>query len=356
MRKTISIAVCTLLAVFLVSPALMNAQTGLNWGEGFDTGLYQSGTKYAQAGMTFLNIDPTARVAALGGTRAATTGTEADIFANPAALAMMDGIGVTLARTNWLVDIGITGAAAAFSAGNYGVFGISLVNVDYGDIPRTIPYKGYDPALRNTGYIQTGTFSPSDMAIGLSYARQIISQFYVGGNVKWATENLGDVPVIDQLTGETITAHNSVNNVVLDFGTLYYPGFKDLRFGVNFRNFSNQSDYYNQRFELPLTFDFGIAMDLMKLFPGQSNNQLTLALDAVHPRDYSERVNMGLEYNFANTLFLRGGYKFNSSEAGLTAGLGIDYDLAGVGLRADYAYSAFGLFGAVHRFTIGFGL
>jgi len=356
MRKTISVALCTLLAVFLVNPAIVHAQTGLNWGEGFDVGLYQPGTKYAQAGMTFLNIDPTARVAALGGTRASATGTEEDIFANPAAMAMMDGIGVTLSRTNWLVDIGITGAAAAFSAGNYGVFGVSLVNVDYGDIPRTIPYKGYDPDLRNQGYIQTGTFSPSDYAIGLSYARQIISQFYAGANVKWAYENLGDVPVIDELTGETVTAKNSVNNIVLDFGTLYYPGFKDLRFGVNFRNFSNQSDYYNQRFELPLTFDFGIAMDLMTLFTDQSNNKLTLALDAVHPRDYSERVNMGLEYSLSDILFLRGGYKFNSSEQGLSAGLGVDYDLGGVGIKADYAYSAFGLFGAVHRFTIGFGL
>ena len=44
-------------------------------------------TKYAQAGMGFLKIDPAADVAALGGTHIGTAGRATAMFSNPAALA-----------------------------------------------------------------------------------------------------------------------------------------------------------------------------------------------------------------------------------------------------------------------------
>jgi hypothetical protein len=353
MRKTTFTLTLLAFAVFLILPSGSYGQGGLNWGEGFDEGLYEPGTKYAQAGMTFLSIDPGARTAALGGTKVGAVGSAESMFGNPATLAMVQGVDVFFSQTNWIVDIGLMGVGAAFNAGNLGVFGVNFVSTDYGDIPRTYPYSGFDPELRSVGYIQEGTFTVEEYAVGLSYAKQVISQFYVGGNLKYAHQNLGDVLVIDRFTGDEVMSENEVNNLVFDLGTLYYPGYKDLRFGVAFRNFSNQSDYHDARFELPLTFDFGIAMDLLKIFQENGNNQLTLAVDAVHPRDWDERVHVGVEYDYMGMLFLRGGYKFNYSEEGLTAGLGIDYEIGGVGIKADYAYSPFGIFENVNRFSIG---
>lgn len=311
--------------------------------------------KYGQAGMKFLTIDVGARVAAMGGTAIGVTGDAAAMFVNPAGLSMVQGLDAMTGTTNWIADINHLGVGVAYGLGNIGTFGFSLVTMDYGDLRRTIPYSGFDPEQRAKGFQDLGSFNVQEYAVGLSYARQIMSQFYIGGSVKYAYQNLGSVTIIDQFTGQETEVENDLNNLVFDFGTLYYPGFKDLRFGVSIRNFSNQVDYYDQRFELPLTFDFGMAMDLMQLWNGDSNNKLTLALDALHPRDYSERIHSGLEYNLSDILFLRGGYKFNYDEEGLTAGLGIQYGLSGVRIRGDYAYSEFGMFDAVHRFTIGIG-
>ncbi len=308
--------------------------------------------KFAQAGMSFLKIDVGSRIAAMGGTHASTSSTALDAFANPAGLAYVEGFDVMASSTTWIADINHYGLAAAYNAGVWGTFGLNLVWMDYGTFQRTIPVDDL------AGFASDGTFTVSEFAIGISYARQISDQFAVGGNIRYAEQDLGEVTIFDEIQGENRTVGNSVDNIVLDFGTTYFTGFRDLRFGMSIRNFSNQSDYFDQRFELPLNFDFGVAMDLLQIPEegGPENSELTLAVDWQHPRDFSERLHAGIEYGFLETFYLRTGYKFNYDEEGFTAGLGVDYDLTGVGaIRADYAYSDFGeFFDAVHRITIGF--
>ncbi len=338
MKKIVSTVTLTVLLGFFASPEISQAQP----------------VKYGQAGMKFLTIDVGGRLAAMGGTAIGVAGDASAMFTNPAGLSIIRGIDAMAGNTSWIADINHFGAAVAYGTGQVGTFGVSLVSMDYGEFKRTAPYSGFDPEKRVIGYIDQGTFNVAEYAVGLSYARQIMSQFYVGGTVKYAYQNLGSVVIIDQYLGEEREAENDISNLVFDFGTLYYPGFHDLRFGVTIRNFSNQADYYDQRFELPLTFDFGMAMDLMQLWsPGENGTQLTLAVDALHPRDYAERIHTGLEYNISDMLFLRGGYKFNYDEEGLTAGIGVRYGMQNVNMRVDYAYSAFGIFDAVHRFSLG---
>ncbi len=314
-------------------------------------------TKFAQAGMGFLKIDVGADVAALGGTHMGTTGRATAMFSNPAAMALLDGGDVTAGVTDWIADIQLYGLAAAYRVGDIGVFGVNIVSMDYGTFRRTRPWQsGDDPGLRDQGYIDQGEFEVTELAVGISYARQITGQFYIGGNIRYALQDLGSVQIIDAFTGNIIDTDNEVNSIVFDFGTIYYPGFHDLRFGASVRNFSNQSDYFDQRFELPLTLDFGIAMNVLNLFnaaQGPSNSELTLALDWVHPRDFGERLHLGLEYGFLDTVFLRGGYKFNYDEESFTGGLGVQLERSGYGIRADYAYGAFGeFFGSVNRITL----
>jgi hypothetical protein len=82
-------------------------------------------------------------------------------------------------------------------------------------------------------------------------------------------------------------------------------------------------------------------------------NKLLVSYDLSQPRDYGQQHHIGLEYGFRDLLFLRGGYKLNFDEEGLTYGFGINYS----GIRVDYSYSDFGEYlNAVHRFSVGFGL
>ncbi len=325
------------------------------------TPVLSQAVKYAQAGLGFLQIAPSADVAALGGTYVGVTGKSTSIFSNPAGLASVEGIDVSAGYVAWIADIAMYSMVAALEVENVGVFGLSLISMDYGTLKGTRPWQaGDDPGLRDQGFIDLGSFSVNDLALGIAYGRAITSQFFVGANLRYARQDLSpdiNVAIIDAITGEIIdNSENVVTNFVFDFGTIYYPGFHDLRFGASLRNFSNQSDYYDQRFELPLTLDFGIAMDLLKLFQnssGSSNSQLTFAADWVHPRDYTERLHVGLEFGFINTFFLRGGYKFNYDEESVTAGLGVNLNTGGYGLRVDYSYSAFGdFFGAANRLSV----
>ncbi|HKJ68693.1 MAG TPA: PorV/PorQ family protein [bacterium] len=326
----------------------------------FSQSIHAQAIKYAQAGMPFLKLDVSPRNAAMGGAQIGVVGNPLDMFANPAGLATIEGFEVASSVTNWIVDTRLYGTGAAYNAGNLGVFGVGLIWMDYGTIERTVPVTGAgaDPELRNKGYISDGTFSVQEYALGLSYARNISSQFAIGGQVKYALQNLGDVVIYDEFADETIDRTNEVSNIVLDFGTIYYTGFKDLRFGMSFRNFSDQSDYFDQRFELPLNFTFGLAMDVLTLFSGEGglagSNNLTVAFDWVHPRDYAERQHLGLEYVFNDMLFLRGGYRFNYDEQGLTAGLGVNFEVSNIGLNVNYSYDDFGkYFNAVNRIAFG---
>lgn len=60
---------------------------------------------------------------------------------------------------------------------------------------------------------------------------------------------------------------------------------------------------------MPMTFDLGIAMDVLRTTDVSSNHSLTLDVDAIHPRDYTERMHLGAEYTFLEVFSIRTGYK-----------------------------------------------
>jgi len=96
-------------------------------------------------------------------------------------------------------------------------------------------------------------------------------------------------------------------------------------------------------------------MDIFDFMPSlQESQSLVLAIDAVHPRDYTERIHIGGEYWYMDMIALRAGYKYNYDEEGLSAGVGIKYAVeGGFGIKIDYSYSDLGVFDAVNRISIG---
>lgn len=149
---------------------------------------------------------------------------------------------------------------------------------------------------------------------------------------------------------------NSASVLVFDVGVKYYTGFRSFRFGMAFRNFSAQVKHEQIEEQLPLTFTLGIAMDMFDLLdPGHSKeSSMTLGVDFLHSNNYSERVNMGLEFITLGMIALRGGFQTNRDVASWSAGVGVFTSIEEYDVRFDYSYSQMQYFNGVNRFSLGF--
>lgn len=313
--------------------------------------------KLAQTGMKFLSVSTDARTTGISdAVTSVDLGSASAIFYNPSTMASIkDFTSVSVGNVGWIADIKYLHAAAAFApfGGDYGVFGVSFVSVDYGDFNRTIV------ASNEQGFIDVGTYSPTSFAFGIAYAKELSTKFSVGGGVRYVKQNLGSSVIdVDATSSDGYKwEDNAKSAVAFDFGILYRTGFKSLNFGMSVKNFSTELKYKRETFQLPLTFRIGLSMDAMDLINVDKNtHSLLVSIDASHPRDYSEQLFMGAEYTFINTFSVRAGYVSPSDENHFTAGFGIKRNLGGINLGIDYAYQPFDIFEDVHRFTFSFSL
>ncbi|MBM4162540.1 MAG: PorV/PorQ family protein [Ignavibacteria bacterium] len=308
--------------------------------------------KLAQTGLKFLNVGTTASVTAMGEAYTGVESASTAMFYNPAGMARMRGfIDIGLGQTKWIADISHQYLSLAVSpfGGDYGVIGLTALSVDYGEIEETIRWNNEE------GYIDLGTFSPSAMMVGVGYAQALTDRFSVGANVKYVAQNLGSSTIGFDQKNDLIKKENSVGVLAFDFGMLYRTGFKSLNFGVSVRNFSKEVRYEREGFQLPLIFRLGLSMNMIDLLgEEQEHHAFLLAVDATHPRDYPEQVNVGAEYVFMQIVAVRAGYMFNNDEYALTAGLGVQQQLSDMRIGVDYSYTPFGVFQRVHRITVRF--
>lgn len=313
--------------------------------------------KLAQTGFQFLSVPTEARASAMGEAFTTIAGNSSSIFYNPANLARTNSfMDAAISRNDWIADITYTAGSIAFNPfrGNYGTVGISVLSVDYGEFLGTV----VDPTTEK-GFMDTGTFAPSNFSVGLGYAKALTDRFSVGGQVKYVNQELGQstLPVGEAAEGITTTVDNKVDVIAFDFGTVYKTGFKSFVFGMSVRNFSQEIKYQNEGFQLPLTFSIGASMNVMDFFEGLGNmHSLLVSIDALHPRSYSERLNIGVEYIFAGILALRAGYLYNYDERDITAGFGVQKEFGNRNIAIDYAYTPFGVFDHVQRMTFRFAL
>jgi len=299
--------------------------------------------KLAQTGLQFLKVDVGARAAAMGGAFMMVGDDANAMFYNPGGIAFIQkDYDFFAARTEWIADISYTAGGLVKNFGNWGHVGVNLTTCEYGD------FIGTRVAATEKGFVETGMLDIGAYAVGVTYAKTLTNKFTVGGQIKYAAQHLGENLLAN---GETI--ENKVSGLAYDFGTIFYPGFKSFRMGMSIRNFSPQFKYQNTAFELPLKFTIGFAMDVLDFLGEHNNNSLLIAFDAIHPRDYPERIHLGGEYLFMDMVALRAGYKFNYDEEGLTGGVGFKSNFGGLDIKVDYSYSDFGIFNAVNRFSMG---
>jgi len=292
--------------------------------------------KLAQTGMKFLSFSPDARAAALGDAVTAKTGGASSLFYNPAGMARIEGMNLSAGQANWIAGITYNAVSVAY-ASDAGVFGISVMNVDYGEIQGTIR------SSNTAGYADTELFTPTANVVGLGYAIAPTDRFSVGGQVKFVNEKLGNAYLDTEGSVEGIESLD-MDAVAYDFGLMYQMDWKNLMIAMSARNFSESLKYAEEAFELPLTFRMGVAVDVI--------DNLSLSFVNERPRDYFSTTRVGFEYSLMGMLAVRAGYVTPTDEAGINLGVGFQV----AGFNVDVAYTDFGVFDPVTRVGVQFTL
>lgn len=293
--------------------------------------------KVAQSGMQYLKIGVGAEIVGRGEAGISCVKGASAMFWNPAGLGELVNHEIIFSHNSWIADISMNAAAVGVNLENWGVVGFNILWMDYGELYRTAVASSVEESAEY-GYVDQGKFSPTDLAIGFAYSKKVSSQFSFGGQIRYLYENYGSNVIVTDVGAETNT-DNILSAVSFDFGTLYYPGFESLAFSMTVQHFTRDLKYQQEKFSAPLTFKIGVSMNLLDLYDDNTSSSLLLAVDAIHPRDYSERLNIGLEYDYLGLFRLRGGYRMNYDEGNFTAGAGVRYSISNtLGMRMDVSY------------------
>ena len=289
------------------------------------------------------------------------------MYWNPAGLGYMNQSEVQFTYQPWFVDINTSFTGAGLNIPRVGVLALGIFQVSYGDMKVTTLEQ------------QSGTgefFSANDVAFSLSYSRKLAEWFSFGASAKYISSKIwhtnASAAAVD--LGVLLNTHffsptgkkedgMNVGMSISNYGTkMKYDGM-DLIFPIdqsaeeygNFRDVPGQ--YRLQGWELPLIFRVGISVNPLVL----DKHRLTLAVDALHPNNNSESVNIGMQYKLKlptfGSFFLRAGYKalfMDKSEYGATFGGGFVLRfMNNLGLKLDYCYKDIGRLGFVQSYTLG---
>jgi hypothetical protein len=345
MSRSYNVTLLMVLVALSLSGALLDAQYRDD--SGIEPPPYE---RIGQSGFRFLHLPSVARNAALAEVKGLVNNDVTAIFSNPANLVDIHRLDAAFSRLNYVAGITYITAAVGVNLNNWGAFGLHLANLDAGDMFRTENiYSESIGTTQRSGEIgaDLGTFTAGDLLVGLSYARRVTDKLSIGANVGQIRETLDST---------------KVENWNIDFGIFFRTGFKSLTLSMVARNFGPDAEFTGfselyglpQSVRMPLDFRLGVSYDILEGGNG-SPHQLTYYLEGVHPNDGPEKIHTSFEYTFLTAFSVRGGYKFNYDEQGLTLGSGINFSTRGMNGRIDYAFLDYGRLSVVHLFTVGFG-
>jgi hypothetical protein len=320
----------------LVAPLSLLSQTG---GKSFS----KSGTSAAP----FLEIAVGAPAVSMGGAFVSLANDATALYWNAAGTVGLQQSEVMLVHTNWIADTRYDFAALVLPLAGFGTLGLSFTSLSMDDMKvRTVE-------------MQEGTgeyFSAGDIAAGISYARQLSDRFSIGFTAKYIQQRIW---------------HETADAFALDVGTKFKTDlFGGLTIGAALSNFGTSmkmsgrdarqftridptklgssdqipSDVELDSWDLPLLFQFGVSTTPLK----SDEYRWTVAVDALHPTDDYESVNVGTEFSYHEVLFVRGGYQslfLDGSEGGLCVGVGLATSMFfsdNAAVHFDYAFRDMG--------------
>ncbi|MHB2025910.1 MAG: PorV/PorQ family protein [Elusimicrobiota bacterium] len=296
-------------------------------------------------GAAFLEIPTSARIEAMGETMAAASSGAESIFLNPAGLAQMDNQSsgtqateapdtqgrsqISLDYSDLLATTYAGSTAYAYSLGSAGVLAAGLIY--FSQAPQT----AYDD-LGNS----LGSFTPSDMAFSLGYAKNVRG-VRVGGDVKLIRSQIasgasGQSEAVD--LGFEAPNVGNVNDGAVDVG-------------ASISNLGPGIAVGGQTSPLPTEMRGG--------FFWHAAPSLGLGMDADFSKDQDPYVTIGAEWTLRQPSWsaaLRAGYDESVGRQGLGgfAGASAGAGLTWQNLRLDYAWAPFSDLGMTNRISIAF--
>lgn len=340
----------------------------------FITALLLLGTIPVQAARyagEFLEIGVGARGTAMGGAMTAHTGEGSSFYWNPAGMSYVQGLQVSgMYADLWegLADYSVAGVTLPITGA---VFSVNWVRLGVSDIEEhpdydqlmllpenqryvvidgdTSYYNSVQEYLLLTGAAPAGMLSNSESAVFFTFSRlnrwtldlgwsyfQIPLEMPIGASVKLINHKLGDA---------------SASGVGADFGMqirfrmddVFYEKWRaKIAWGFNYQDATRTAVDWGEGNEdaIPANFRTGVA--LIQKLPG-SDSEATLSYDSEFR--WERTHHFGLEYRYAKTLSVRGGFWGDD----WTAGAGISIWRATI----DYAYLSRDL-GTTHRVSAAF--
>ena len=303
----------------------------------------------------FLNISQGARAAGMGSAFVAVADDPSAIFWNVAGLARLKNHGATFDHTIWFADIGYNFGSASFNLGDFGVLGASFIASDVDEMSVTTISEP-----NGTGE----TFGVTDMAFSIAWAFNLTDNFSIGFNPKVVYQGIWKM---------------SDYAFAIDFGVLYNTPFEGITLGMSISNFGSKmslsgtnaivlydedanstgnngripAELDMESWDLPLGFKVGVAYRPLKT----GDHDIILSIDASHPNNDYESLNVGGEYTFNDIFSIRAGYKslfLEDSEESFSVGAGFKQKLLdNISIKFDYAYADFGRLDNIQKFSIG---
>jgi hypothetical protein len=299
-----------------------------------------------------------ARSIALGtGVVSNVKGAEAIAY-NPAGMSITDKSELIISTMRYIADINHNYIAGTFNGGRIGTFGLSVKSTSFGQIDETTEFQP-----DGTG----NTYSPVFIVAGLSYSRLLTDRISAGVTGKYIFEGV---------------MQTSANTLALDFG-VQYAFNNSLRLGVVMQNVGGKLTYKGRNLERPFQipgstpdaddgYFEGVALgsDIPSVFSfGVSYvvniaeyNSVELIGTFMNHNAAPDQISGGLEYDYRDLLFLRGGYMMNAQNQddhifGYSVGAGLKYGVGEFDFQFDYAFRQItDYFDPNHVFTFIFGL
>jgi len=303
---------------------------------------------------TFLQLTNSAKAAALGGVQVALPDPDPElILQNPALLSSDMNNSLSVNYVRYLADIGFGYGCYARDLGKYGRVAIGIQFVDYGQFV----------AASETGQI-TGSFSASDYALTLTYAKQLGNHISAGVTLKPVYSHLesyrsfgfaADLGISHQSEDQLTNLGLCFKNLGAQLTTYYDGGTREKLVGSLQLGFTHQLQHAPFRWSVT-------AYDLTQwdtaVTETDPNGITTHNEDNAPFPSLMRHLALGAEIFPENKLTLRFGYNYRrhadlstgdqTGLAGFTTGLGIKTQA----FRFNYSLSGYSRSGLVHNFSI----
>jgi len=314
-------------------------------------------SKTGTTAAAFLEIGVGASAMGMGGAFVSIANDATALYWNAAGIANMNQGQAEVVHTNWIAETNYDFAGLVVPLGNFGTLGFSYTSLNMDDMMvRTVDQP------EGTGEY----FSAGDLALNVSYARNLTDRFSIGISAKyiqqkiWHMSATGFAIDVGTLFRTDLFGGMVIGASISNFGTPLQLAGKDARQDIQVDNTklgSNSqipADIEMDSWDLPLIFQIGVSTKILNT----QDYKITIAIDALHPNNDNESMNAGMEFAFKDYFYVRGGYQslfLKDSEGGLTLGVGVNTKMlfSNTIVNFDYAYRDFGRLENVHIFSVG---